>query len=109
MTNEAIEAAARAVAMELDGTDECWQDFSRSLRIAAPALMEEGARLALEAAADCVDELAKVMLAKNPWFARDVIESHAKTVTSVAAMLRDLATTDIIKRASHDPASVPSR
>ncbi len=60
MTNEAIEAAARAMSFE-----ENWdgipfsnflhaKEFRELARAAAPALMEEGARLALEAAAEAV-------------------------------------------------------
>lgn len=53
MTNEAIEAAARAMAGHeyQDGSDEPFEPFLGLARAAAPALMEEGARLALEAAA----------------------------------------------------------
>ncbi len=58
MTNEAIEAAARAMSFE-----ENWdgipfsnflhaKEFRELARAAAPALMEEGARLALGAAAE---------------------------------------------------------
>ena len=53
MTNEAIEAAARAIR-----ENDSWRTwkgdeaFVRMARAAAPALMEEGARLALEAAAE---------------------------------------------------------
>lgn len=49
MTNEAIEAAARAIA-ELCEVHDNWQDCIPEARAAAPALMEAGARLALEAA-----------------------------------------------------------
>ena len=53
MTKEAIEAAARAMAGHeyQDGSDEPFEPFLGLARAAAPALMEEGARLALAAAA----------------------------------------------------------
>jgi hypothetical protein len=62
MTNEAIEAAARAIharvcddlCAEISWEEEFSQvkdGFREDARAAAPALMEEGARLALEAAA----------------------------------------------------------
>lgn len=62
MTNEAIEAAARAICAEQgcdpdeiwDGQPH-WRDWIPEARAAAPALMEEGARLALEAAARIVN------------------------------------------------------
>ena len=61
MTNEAIEAAARAIharvcddlCAEISWEEEFHQvkdGFREDARAAAPALMEEGARLALEAA-----------------------------------------------------------
>lgn len=60
MTNEAIEAAARAILLAETEDDMgllCdqlteWEAY-HAARAAAPALMEEGARLALEAAAKC--------------------------------------------------------
>ena len=59
MTNEAIEAAARAIDLRLTyhlERDTLACDLTKSelldlARAAAPALMQEGARLALEAAA----------------------------------------------------------
>ena len=68
MTNEAIEAAALAMANvdcrrfdcpELGSANEFryeddYRDYIERARAAAPALMEEGARLALAAAAEAV-------------------------------------------------------
>jgi hypothetical protein len=51
MTNEAIEAAARAMCEASPFDDDKPSDYYAEVRAAAPALMEEGARLALEAAA----------------------------------------------------------
>ena len=58
MTNEAIEAAARAITKhtgwptDYDNLEPVVQEALRNTaRAVAPALMEEGARLALEAAA----------------------------------------------------------
>ena len=61
MTNEAIEAAARAMGrvISFDGDPishyATADELTAMARAAAPALMEEGARLALEAAARIVN------------------------------------------------------
>ncbi len=76
-TNEAIEAAARAIharvcddlCAEISWEEEFSQvkdGFREDARAAAPALMEEGARLALEAAAKEVDRVC------GPWIAANV-------------------------------------
>lgn len=56
MTNEAIEAAARAMCEASPFDDDKPSDYYAEVRAAVPALMEEGARLALEAAAEVVDD-----------------------------------------------------
>jgi len=64
-TNEAIEAAARAMCEMRDGDDIFWEDFTEYARAAAPALMEEGARLALEAAkGDAYNAYLKLSVSK---------------------------------------------
>lgn len=71
MTNEAIEAAARAMAGHeyQDGSDEPFEPFLGLARAAAPALMEEGARLALEAAAGYLDGRGGIVIPGTVAFA----------------------------------------
>lgn len=90
MTDEAIEAAARAMC-ECHGVSpektkheypRSWDRYTDAARAAAPALMEEGARLALEAA-----EYAFV--APGVW-------------TQPWKVLRKLDPATIVKGTSHD-------
>lgn len=70
MTNEAIEAAARAICR----VNTCGHEWDVDLymedaRAAAPALMEEGARLALEAAAGYLDGRGGIVIPGTVAFA----------------------------------------
>ena len=97
MTDEAIEAAARAMC-----ENDSWRTwkgdeaFVQMARAAAPALMEEGARLALEAAARIV----------NGWRECDWPEGyHPHAINEIcedrAMRVRALNPANIVKGAGH--------
>ena len=75
MTNEAIEAAARAMGrvISFDGDPishyATADELTAMARAAAPALMEEGARLALEAAAGYLDGRGGIVIPGTVAFA----------------------------------------
>lgn len=113
MTNEAIEAAARAIWEQQcqhwgryrdSIPDLCaWEELSeskqreliREARAAAPALMEEGARLALEAAIEHLEGCyANAM--ENGY------NDHAQGVCDATDELHNLDPAAIVKGAGHD-------
>ena len=122
MTNEAIEAAARAIKAELgrqfnaqpihpDPAVDDWAatggeiNLTDAARAAAPALMEEGARLALEAMRPLAHAAASAIYGLPEMLERNALTDEEGMISEIKMALAGFRALDpaaIVKGAGHD-------